>query len=300
MDECHRIKGVMVSDDFKPGYRTLIRIRCKQWGCPYCGPVNAIQWRAYLLDTFNKRLGHEKWCFFTITASPAAHRSGAKATLLQLQKAWKKLYDHLLRRYGKGFQYLRVFEQHKSGNFHMHFLLNCGVQYDAHGFTIKDKLDEFRHPECKWLSKVMKKMTGAWRVHVKRVWDDVAKTENVGLVVGYVVKYLGKQMVDIDMPKHQRRIQTSRKIGSPKTASKGAGTWTHLRDVPLHMVKASPLPVLDFSTGEILTETSFEGEAYYPPLRYYKGDDVSKLIDTFELTMRSMGGTIDTSYHLSE
>jgi hypothetical protein len=92
------------------------------------------------------------------------------------------------------------------------------------------------------------------------------------LVVGYLLKYMGKQMVDLDMPKHQRRIQTSRKIGSPATNAKGVGTWEHMREISERYLSQSPLPILDFSTGEILTARSFEGEAYYPPLRYYRGE----------------------------
>lgn len=277
MQECMRIKGLMVSEDFKRGYRTIIRLRCKMWGCPYCGPQNAIQWRAYLLDRFNKHMRDEKWCFFTITAEGGAHREGARATLLQLQKAWKRLYDRLLRRYGKGLQYVRVFETHKSGNFHMHFLLNVGEQYDAHEFLIVSEEDEFKHPECVWLSKVMVDLGAGWRVHIRRVWESQTKTANVGLVVGYLVKYLGKQLVDMDMPKHQRRIQTSRQIGSPKTNAKGQGVWVHMREIPRHMLHDGGAPLLDFSTGEVLQAASFEGEAYYPPLRYYKGEEWTPL-----------------------
>lgn len=271
-DECHRIKGVVISDDFKKGYRTLIRLRCKMWGCPYCGPVNAIAWRAYLLDRFNKSLKEEKWCFLTITAHKRAHVT-PRASLLNLQQVWKRLYDRLLRRYGKEhMQYVRVFETHKSGRFHMHILLNIGECYDKKQFVIKDALDEYRHPDCKWLRMACSQLGGGWRVHIRRVWEAHTRTANVGLVVGYILKYMGKQMVDMDMPKHQRRIQTSRKIGSPKTNAKGVGQWEHMREISKDYLKRSPLPMLDFSTGEILTEQSFEGESYYPPYRYYKGE----------------------------
>lgn len=272
MNECMRIKGVVYSDDFKQGYRTLVRLRCKMWGCPYCGPQNAIAWRAYLLDRFNKALRDEAWVFATITAHRKAHKT-VKTSLLNLQQVWKRLYDRLKRRYnGKDLQYVRVFEQHASGRFHMHLLLNIGVYYDSREFVIRTPLDEYRHPDCRWLRLACAELGGGWRVHMRRVWEHTTKTANVGLVVGYIVKYLGKQMVDLDMPKHQRRIQTSRKIGSPNTAAKGQGTWTHAREIPLSMLRTIHLPILDYSTGEVLQESSFEGEAYYPPLRYYRGE----------------------------
>ena len=269
---CQRIKGVVYSDDFKQGYRTVVRLSCKMWGCPYCGPRNAIAWRAYLLDRFNKTMRDESWVFATITAHRKAHKT-TKTSLLNLQQVWKRLYDRLKRRYnGKAMQYVRVFEVHKSGRFHMHLLLNIGVYYDSREFVIKEPLDEYRHPDCKWLRLACSELGGGWRVHMRRVWEAHTRSANVGLVVGYILKYMGKQMVDLDFPKHQRRIQTSRKIGSPATAAKGQGTWTHVREIPLSMLKASPMPIVDMSTGEILTEESFEGEAYYPPLRYYKGE----------------------------
>jgi len=272
-DGCHRIKGVMFSDDYKMGYRTVVRLSCKMWACPYCGPRNAVNWRAYLLDRFNKTFGHEEWCFYTITAHKNAHVT-PRLSLLNLQQVWGKLYHRLKRRFKNvDLQYLRVFETHASGRFHMHILLNVGHAYDGHEFLIRSKLDEFRHPECKWLRVAVSQLGGGWRCHIRRVWDDSARTANVGLVVGYVLKYISKQMVDMDFPKHQRRIQTSRKIGSPATNASGRGTWIHAREIPLSMVKGAKKPVVDMSTGEVLTELSFEGEHYYPPLRYYRGEE---------------------------
>jgi hypothetical protein len=268
---CNRIKGVMVSDDYKTGYRTLVRIRCEMWGCPDCGPINAQRWRAYLLKRFNDDYGHVEWCFYTITAHKNAHKNTAMS-VLNLQQVWKRLYDRLRRRFpNKRLEYVRVFEPHKSGRFHMHMLLNVGEEYDKHGFVIKDKLDEYRHPECVWLRNTCASLGGGWRVHIRRVWDDIRRSANVGLVVGYIVKYMGKQMADFAFPKHQRRIQTSRNIGSPNTSARGQGTWKHMREVSQDEFLRGK-PMLDMSTGEVLTIASFEGEHYYPPLRFYRGE----------------------------
>lgn len=271
MHYCKRIKGILLSHDYRQGYITLVRISCKQWGCPCCAHKNARNWRAYLLDTFNKKFGHEAWCFLTITAHKNAHKHSAEATILNLQQVWKKLYDRLLRRFGKGLQYVRIFEKHKSGRFHMHLLLNIGKQYDAQEFQIKTKLDEFRHPVCKWLKSACVSVGGGWRVHVKRVWDDTAKTANVGLVVGYILKYMGKDMANFKFPKHQRRIQTSRKVGSPATNAKGQGTWEHKRKIGISYLLEVKKRIVDMTTGEVLTDRSFEGESYYPQLEYYTG-----------------------------
>jgi len=271
MHYCKRIKGVLLSLDFRMGFITLVRISCKQWGCPCCAQRNARNWRAYLLDTFNKRFGHEKWCFLTITAHRKAHIT-PEMTILNLQQVWKKLYDRLLRKFGREqMEYVRVFEQHKSGRFHMHILLNCGESYDACKYVLKDKLSEFRHPLCKWLSKACAALGGGWRVHIKRVWDDKKRTSKTGLVVGYILKYMGKSMTSFKFPAHKRRVQTSRAIGSPQTNAKGQGTWEHKREIGQTYLREAKQKIVDMTTGEILNIRSFEGESYYPPLEYYTG-----------------------------
>lgn len=271
MHYCKRIKGVLLSHDFRMGYVTLVRISCKQWGCPCCAQKNARNWRAYLLDAFNKRFGHEKWCFLTITANKGAHKHSPEMTIRNLQQVWKKLYDSMLRRYGKGLEYVRVFEQHKKGTFHMHILINIGAQYDEKGFIIRKPKDEFNHPDCRWLKDTCKKLGGGEIAHIRRVWDDVAKTANVGLVVGYILKYMGKSMASFKFPKHQRRVQTSRKVGSPATNAKGVGTWEHKREIGISYLKEVKKRIVDMTTGEVLTERSFDGESYYPQLEYYTG-----------------------------
>lgn len=268
---CMRIKGVVISDDYKRGYRTIVRLNCKMWDCPHCGPQNAINWRAYLLNKFNKSFRDEEWCFFTITAHERHQK--AEYVIANLQRVWKRLYDRLRRRYGaKHSLYIRIFERGtKKGRFHMHFLMNCGAEYDKHEFLITSFLSEFRHPECRWLKDAVRALGGGYINHIRRVWEQRTKTQNVGLVIGYIVKYMGKSMSDFKFPKHQRRVQTSRAIGSPKTDRETRGTWVHMRDFPRSLLVESAKPVFDLSTGEVLTENSFEGEYYYPPARFYKG-----------------------------
>lgn len=271
MSYCKRIKGVLLSHDFRMGYITLVRISCKQWGCPCCAQKNARNWRAYLLDTFNKKFGHEKWCFLTITANKGAHKHSPEMTIKNLQQVWKKLYDRMLRKFGPGLQYVRVFEQHKKKTFHMHILINIGEQYDSENFTLKTPKDEFRHPVCRWFKDACKALGGGEIAHIRRVWDDQKKSANVGLVVGYILKYMGKDMASFKFPKHQRRVQTSRRVGSPQTNAKGTGTWEHKREIGLSYVESASKPIVDMTTGEVIDEDSFEGESYYPAYEYYTG-----------------------------
>ena len=270
---CKRIKGVMLSLDFRMGFETLVRIQCKQWDCPCCRQRNEARWRAHLLEVLNKRLPGKQWCFLTITANPKLHKWSPEITIRNLQEVWKKLYDRLLRRYGKeSMEYVRVFEPHKSGKFHMHILLACGEMYDKAEFVIRSKKDEFKHPECLWLSATCAELGGGWRVHITRVHEHRTGRSNAGLVTGYILKYMGKNFGGFPFPKHQRRICTSRRIGSPATASKGQGVWIYKREISKDYVRLAQKPILDMTTGEILTERSFEDEFYYPPLEYYRGE----------------------------
>lgn len=268
---CMGIKGVVISHDYAPSQVTLVRLTCKQWACPYCGPQNAKNWRAYLLDTFNKKLRNEQWCFFTITAEPTF--KSPENVIRNLQQVWKKLYDRLRRRYGKkNTLYVRIFERGKiKGRFHMHFLMNCGQAYDKHAFIISDLLSEMRHPECKWLRAACASMGGGWRVHIRRVWEAETKTTNVGLVVGYLIKYMGKEMSSFAFPKHQRRVQCSREIGSPKRSKVSSGTWEMTREISKAWLSIAEKPMIDITIGQRLTLASFEGESYYPPMRFYSG-----------------------------
>lgn len=272
MTYCKRIKGILLSLDFRMGFITLVRVSCKMWNCPCCREKNARNWRAYLLDTFNKRLGHEHWCFFTITAHKNAHNHSAEMTIRNLQQVWKPLYDRLRRFYNKRLEYVRIFERHASGRFHMHILINVGLEYDKAGFVIRGKTDEFRHPHNRWLRMACAELGGGWRCHIRRVWDDQKRSTNVGLVVGYILKYMGKDMASFAFPKHQRRVQTSRNIGSPARNAKGVGTWVHKREIGQTYLVEAKRQIVDMTTSEILTIRSFEGEAYYPPLRYYQGE----------------------------
>jgi len=156
----------------------------------------------------------------------------------------------------------------------MHILLACGAAYDKVPFAIRSKKDELNHPECKWLSATCARLGGGWRVHMSRVVDRATGFANAGLVTGYILKYMGKNFGGFSFPKHQRRVCTSRRIGSPDTASTGQGTWEFRREISLTTVIISPRPIVDMTTGEILNERSFEGEGYYPPIEYYRGEVV--------------------------
>jgi len=161
MKVCPRVKNLIASWDFKDGYLSIARMRCRQWDCPYCAVKNADMWRGHLLRTFCEDLADEKWIFVTLTLAPWQHKMPFADGLKCLKGAWSNLYDRLRYKNGGRLKYVLVFETHKSGVFHAHALCNMGQAYDV--YTVWDWniershteriADEKMHGLCVWLQK---------------------------------------------------------------------------------------------------------------------------------------------------
>lgn len=259
---------VLTSKEYAPGQLSVVRARCKMWGCEYCAKKNAEIWRAHLLETFNNKMQSEKWCFLTITAHPKAHIT-PEMTILNLQQVWKRLYDRMRRHYKKPISYVRVFEEHKKKTFHMHVIVNIGAEYDKHNIIPKTKKQELAHPECVWLKTNVAQLGGGPQCHMKRIKDYDKNNEHVGLVVGYVTKYIMKNAQLTVFPKNQRRIQTSRDIGSPDTKRDDDLDWkprSGIYESDLHENHR----VVDISTGFVIRMEYFENVSFiYPPEHEY-------------------------------
>lgn len=262
MRYCKRIRALLSSEDHTPGRLTIARMRCKMWSCEYCGKVNARRWRAHLLSRFNDHL-KEEWVFVTLTAHANAHVTPAMS-VKNLQQTWKKLYDRLRRHYSKKIEYIRVFEAHKSGRYHMHLLLNVGTEYDAHGLQPRTLKEELRHPECRWLSKAAAESGGGWRVHMRRVKDYETGTSNAGLVVGYITKYMSKNIGQSWFPKGQCLIYPSRGVGSPARRPPSAATWRPRSGIYRDDV-FQYREIFDVTANHRVTTDDFLDEFIYPP-----------------------------------
>lgn len=271
MSYCPRIKTLIGSWDAKPGFLAIVRMRCRQWDCPYCATKNADQWRGHLLHAFCDLMTEKHWIFVTLTVPPELHRLSPDVSLKRLKKAWDKLYDKL-RYLGKGrLSYVLVFETHKSGIFHAHALCDLGEHYDK--YTVWDfsnmerseKIDaEKMHPVCLWLSKKAVDTGLGWVCHVTRIQEGQSGKDNARLAVGYATKYFSKGVGEIVLPKRHRRICTSRDIGSPRSK----------RDKPYTWFLKSPVKGSSNTEGQIwllsedrtLKASDFGDDGYYPPL----------------------------------
>lgn len=259
----------MGSEKIVPGRLTIARMRCKQWSCAFCADKNRAQWRAFLIDTLNKRFAGEKWCFVTLTANPNAHITPAMS-LKNIKQAWGKLYDKMRYRYKRKLSYVITFEAHKSGRFHLHALINIGAEYDAHGFYIADDLAgaalvrrEKRHPECIWLKDASARSGGGYMVHMTRVKVRATGVEHAGLVVGYIVKYISKMSEIASFPPRARRIITTPDIGSPKTKGKSGFEWHVIKRVTIRDTLFREVYSLDLNRA--LARQDFDDGGLYPP-----------------------------------
>lgn len=166
------------------GLITFGQASCKQWKCPECALKNTKRWIARIIDGINK-LGGD-WYFATVTA----HKwwRGEKS-LINLRANWHKLRKRMAReakKTGVEMAYVRVWEHHKDGSYHMHIINNVGVN-------------------TKWLKDNAAECGMGFMAHQ----DGIV---NAGQAAGYVAKYMLKQSKDDTLhsfPKGARRIEVS-------------------------------------------------------------------------------------------
>lgn len=156
---------------------------CKQWSCPSCAARNAKKWVARVIDGCNKL--DDVWYFGTLTA----HKWWRKEkSMRNLQSNWPKVrkrFARLAKIQAKQLFYVRVWEAHKDGSFHMHFISN--IEYTQN--ELKDIASE-----CGL----------GYMAHIE-------EAKNPGQVAGYIAKYMVKSMpLATNYPQGSRRIEVSR------------------------------------------------------------------------------------------
>jgi len=156
---------------------------CKMWSCRACGARNAKKWIARVIDGCNK-LPAKAWYFATITA----HRYWrGERSLENLRNNWQKLkqrMEYLTAKQGEKHFYVRVWEAHKDGSFHMHLITNAPV-------------------DTRWLKDNAAQCGLGYQAKI----DEAV---NAGQVAGYISKYMLKSIPNAThYPKGARRIEVS-------------------------------------------------------------------------------------------
>jgi len=271
MRYCPRVKTLIASWDFKPGFLSIVRMRCRQWDCPYCSTKNADMWRAHLLETFCNRFPDKHWVFVTLTVPPWAHELEPDVSLRLLKDAWNGMYDRMRFKNGKKLSYVLVFETHKSGIFHVHALCDMGIVYDDYGVSIDFTLPyddrilaEKDHPFGVWLREKCTAERLGWVCHATRIREGVTGKDNARLAVGYITKYFSKAVNDVVLPKRARRICTSRDIGSPRTKGKKEFSWVLKGVITSQSTKIVPHWLV--SEDRILGPSDFGDDDCYPSI----------------------------------
>lgn len=137
-------------------------VRCKRWDCPHCHQIN--RRRVIALGVAGKPKA-----MLTLTVNPKNYSCPDDAA--QGLKKGLRLLRLRLKRHPRfeEFQFLAVFEKHKSGWPHLHLLIRGGFI------------------PWKWLRKVWEEITGSHQV-------DIRKIDTRGKAAFYVAKYIGKDL----------------------------------------------------------------------------------------------------------
>ena len=112
---CQSTSAVLQTSDVTAA---AVGVRCKQWDCDYCGPINR--------RTLLKRLKDVRVSsFLTLTCNPAYYPSPSVA-IRKMSIAVNYLIKRLRRRFPSDYiAYLLVWEQTKSGWPHAHLLIDA-------------------------------------------------------------------------------------------------------------------------------------------------------------------------------
>jgi len=237
----------------------LAYIRCKGWECDFCLPLNVQMWRAFL----RKRLSQlsRSWWMMTLTAHSKAREHSA--SYHNLQKGIDVLLKRMRRLFGD-LDYVRVFEMHiKNKTLHAHFIINGITPWVAVGASVKHKPMFIAVTE-------KKSRAGYWSA---KTWlKDAAAQCKIGYIadikpipsisaVDYVMSYMTKEMQAFEIP-YVRRIQTTRRIGSPKIETDHY--WIVGKAFTNTQFEENEL-LLDTKTGEVLEPDLWEDDYIYPP-----------------------------------
>ena len=158
----------------------FIRLKCKSWNCPECGPKKARRLRKGIIQS-----AQEKKLERLLTLTLSHKFCAARESVAYIKECWAKMRIYLRRKFGERITFVWVLELQKSGYAHIHVLV-----------------DRF--------------ISQAW---AKEAWQAVGGGSIVDLrfvqmerVAGYLSKYLTKDLGAGVLSKGQRRYGNSRNI----------------------------------------------------------------------------------------
>lgn len=256
MGYCEHYKQVFTTTQGKHGELWLARGRCWRWTCEYCADINRQLWKRHI----ERGVGatHRKyWWFVTLTASSEAHWTGN--TVDNLQKAWKRLYDRLNRKFwAYRAVYCWVFEPHESGELHIHALMSFNAR--AAGMK-RGELDKDGNDieVTRWFKDNMAQLGAGYQASCK----PLDSSSSIKKRVRYVTKYMTKQTQSaFSDRKRFRYIHCSQNFGALRQKSElkwNISSGVYRGDLRFFQ------HIRDTNKNKILTEQDFDGNKAYPP-----------------------------------
>lgn len=257
---CKNFQGIVVSDITHNKHK-FARVRCKMWQCPYCWRENQRQWQAVLFEQLPAISA--VWSFHTITLPSDVHE--ARQTAARIRSNWEKMIKRMKRFFGK-FSYVRVLEQHQSGNWHIHMIASFHVT-DGDIRHVFDKDGKFKYSYSKQMKEHILPETGfGYICSVSNLVSSADSDEsNARKAIGYVTKYMTKRDSEFESAAKSEKIriiQTTRDIKfKPKKTDEA---WYLKSGVYITEVLSGDVWVDLNRGGEIVTPEHFEDSYMYP------------------------------------
>lgn len=273
---CTNFRAFLYARDTGSGDGLLARARCKQWTCTYCASINRKQWR-YRIGYAADVLEIDAWSFITITAHSSTR---GVLSLENLRAHWDALLKRMRRQYGK-FPYIRVYEKHSDGSYHVHALLGfhfpdsdlktrkskSGDSETTYSVLIDDYVRRKPQPRQRTVTVGKRKLAALPRgaTHGLGWYHHAENLRHAHGAAKYVTKYMTKG--GDRMENGVRRIQPSQKFPKPPKES-AVYDWTVYsgfseEDAWQHWETGND--VIDVSQGRVLTATDFDNGTLWPP-----------------------------------
>jgi len=260
---CKRYKKVAWAKT-APKEGLFTRLRCKQWGCPDCADMNRVMWQKFLMEKLPQIA--DEWWMITLTAHSDTRTPWSSATNIRihLDALFKRM-----RRIWPDFQYARIYEKHPTSQaVHCH-IIACGLSPFVQKYLTKKKRPAFRPVWERsgkkgtwtiktWMKKSAQDLGMGYMADVSPPRD--ATEHAIFYAVKKITDYTTKQAQDLHVP-GLRHVQTSRKIGSPK--SEGGLDWTVGSYLSPRSFEAGSR-VTDLNTGFMIDNNFWEIHGHYP------------------------------------
>jgi hypothetical protein len=208
--------------DQEPDLRETIRLQCKSWTCPSCGPKKARRLRKAIIET---AMAKNLYRFMTLTLDPST--CTPEESIRYIRACWNKFRTYLRRRYGSKIVFITVLELQQSGYAHLHVLVD-------------------RFISQAWISDAWQALGGGRIVDIRFI--------DVHRVSAYLSKYLTKELLLGGFKKGQRRYTTSQGLTLLKRMPSGG--WAVIKaplDLVLYHVKEAVIQEYCDADGALLS-----------------------------------------------